>query len=149
MKKGYLIATILLVFGCTPRKSTTMNSAQKEIIENYITSYNAFDIDGMTQDMHPNIVFENISNGQVDLRTEGLEEFTKQASAALSYFSTREQSIQSWEFEGDKVLIDIAYKAILAMDFPDGLKTGDTLELKGLSVFEFEGEKIIKIQDKS
>jgi hypothetical protein len=83
------------------------------------------------------------------LRTEGLTEFKKQAEAAVSYFSQRKQTIEAWKFMNSKVVIEIDYQAILAIDLPNGMKTGDTLALKGVSEFEFENGKIISITDKS
>ena len=120
---------------------------QKKVVENYIKSYNDFDINGMTKDLTENVVFENVSNGNVELRTEGITEFTKQAESANQYFTERKQTIETWEFDDSKVIIEIDYEAILAIDLPNGMKTGDTLKLKGKSEFEFENEKIKNITD--
>lgn len=126
-----------------------MKEQQKLIIEKYIDAYNAFDIKGMTKNLNENIVFENISNGKVDVRTEGINDFTKQAESAKQYFKERNQTIDFWNFDEQKVTIEIDYKATLAIDLPNGLKVGDTLELKGKSEFDFEDLIIIKITDKS
>jgi len=126
-----------------------MKNKQKKIIENYIKSYNDFEIVNMAKDLHEEIVFENISNGKVDLSTEGIEEFKKQAETAKQYFNQRTQTIESWEFKDNLVTIKIDYKAILNIDLPNGLKKGDTFELKGESQFEFNNDKIIRIKDKS
>ncbi|MEM1134459.1 MAG: nuclear transport factor 2 family protein [Bacteroidota bacterium] len=122
---------------------------KKDMIEQYIQSYNSFDVEGMLKDVHERIEFENISNGKVDLSIKGIEEFRKQAIAAKAYFTHREQKITSWDFKGNVVTIEIDYEGVLAVDFPNGMKTGDTLQLKGQSIFEFEDDKISKIQDKS
>ena len=114
-----------------------------------MNSYNDFDIIGMTNDLHQNVIFENSSSGKVDLRTEGLEEFKSQAEKAKEYFDQRMQTIESWKFDGDTVEVSIDYKAILAIDLPNGLKKGDTLQLKGKSEFVFENGKISRITDKS
>jgi hypothetical protein len=124
-----------------------MKEQQKTVIENYIKSYNEFYSTGMTRDLTNDVVFENVSNGKVDLRTEGIEEFAKQAESSKQFFKQRKQTIESWEFNDSKVVITIAYKAVLAVDLPNGLKAGDTLELKGKSEFEFENQKIKKIID--
>jgi ketosteroid isomerase-like protein len=120
---------------------------QQSRIAQYVNAYNNFDVDGMTRDLDENIIFENISNGQLNLRTDGLAAFRKQAEAARQYFQKREQRITSWLFEEHKVTIDIDYSAILNVDLPNGLKAGDALELKGKSVFEFEAGKITYIVD--
>ena len=126
-----------------------MKENQRDLIENYIKSYNDFDIAGMIKNLSKNVVFENISNGKVELRTEGIDEFKKQAESAVPYFTQRKQTIDAWEFMNSKVVIEIDYQAILAIDLPNGMKTGDTLALKGVSEFEFESGKIKSITDKS
>ena len=68
-----------------------MEEKQKSIIENYVNSYNQFDVSGMTNDLSDDVVFENISNGNVDLRTEGLQAFKEQAETAKQYFNQRKQ----------------------------------------------------------
>ena len=126
-----------------------MKDKQKGIIENYIHAYNNFDIEGMTKDLHDQLHFQNIANGEVDLSTEGLEQFRAQAEAAKTYFKERQQSIKSWDFQGPLVKIEIHYEGILAIDLQDGVNAGDTLEQNGVSEFEFEGDKIIRIVDRS
>lgn len=147
MKNLILIFTITLLFGC--RMKNTMKEQQKQIIENYIRSYNDFDLTGMTKDLHDDVIFENISNGNVDLKTEGIEEFKKQGESAKQYFKERQQTIDSWRFNDQKVIVDIDYEAVLAIDLPNGMKSGDTLKLKGQSEFLFKGDRIIEIKDKS
>ena len=124
-----------------------MREQQQSIIEQYVNAYNNFDIDGMTRDLDENIAFENISNGQVDLRTDGIEAFRQQAASAKQYFQEREQRISSWEFENGSITVEIDYRAVLALDLPNGLKAGDALELRGRSTFKFEGDKIIHLVD--
>ena len=147
MKNTILISIIILIFGC--QTGTNMKDYQKQVIENYIQSYNRFDIDGMTKDLHKDVIFENVSNGEVDLKTEGIGEFTKQAEIAKQYFKKREQTVLSWDFLDNKVIIDIDYEGILAIDLPNGMKARDTLKLKGQSEFNFKEGKITKIKDKS
>lgn len=122
---------------------------QKSIIAHYVRSYNAFDVLGMLRDLHESVVFENISQNQVDLRLEGKEAFARQAETAATFFQTRTQRITDWEFDGPLVRVHIAYHGLLAQDLPNGLKAGATLELTGQSEFTFEGPCIIKIVDRS
>ena len=130
-------------------KKATMKETQKTAIDNYIQSYNTFDIEGMIKELHENIVFENKTNGEVTLTTKGIKEFKKQAEAAKEYFKNRQQVVTSYKFSDNNVTVEIDYKAVLAIDLPNGMKAGDTLKLKGQSVFVFKDEKIISIKDKS
>ena len=126
-----------------------MNANQKQIIKKYVKSYNHFDVEGMLHDLADDMIFENFSNGISELIIEGKEAFKYQAERARQYFKDRNQAIESWEFKEEIVTIEIDYKATLAIDLPDSLKAGDTLELKGISIFTFENGKIKSIVDKS
>ena len=126
-----------------------MEAQQQALIEQYIRAYNNYEVVGMTENLHPDVVFENISNNQVTLNIQGLEASRKQAETAISLFSTRRQEITQWHFDPHQVTIDINYQATLAIDFPNGMKKGECLALTGQSIFQFQEGKIIKITDKS
>ncbi len=126
-----------------------MDDQKKAIIENYVNSYNNFDISGMIKDLSDDIVFENIANGNLNLRTEGILAFEEQAIAAKQYFTVRKQTIESWDNLDSGITIAISYKATLAIDLPNGLKAGDSLDMKGESNFEFKNGVITRITDKS
>jgi predicted RNase H-like nuclease len=128
---------------------TEITVKQQSLIEEYVQAYNQFDIDGMLKNLHPELVFENVSGGQVTLSTKGLEAFKTQAESAVEYFSKREQRITEFSFHQDQVEVNIDYTAVLVKDLPIGLKKGDTLKMQGKSVFVFEGGKIFKITDES
>lgn len=122
---------------------------QKAIVESYIRAYNAFDIDGMIQHLHPEVTFENSSNGEVDLTTDGIEAFREQAERARALFSEREQRITDWSFDGDQVTISIDYEGTLAIDLPNGLEAGDQLSMQGQSEFHFRDGKVVLLRDRS
>ena len=120
---------------------------RERIIHNYINGYNSFAIDKMVADFDDNIKFENIQNGQINLSLEGVEAFKQQAESAKSYFVTRQQIIKSIKHLDNITEIEVDYKAVLAMDLPNGMKSGQELMLTGKSVFEFADNKINKLTD--
>lgn len=126
-----------------------MNKEREKIIQNYIDGYNEFDVKKMTRDFDDHIIFKNIQNDEVNLTLNGISEFKQQAEQAKAFFINRSQQIISIKHDNDTSEIEIKYVATLAMDFPNGLKKGDKLELKGKSIFNFQGNKIIQITDKS
>ena len=126
-----------------------MNEHLEEIIQNYLDGYNEFDIEKMTRDFNDEIVFQNIQNEKVSMTINGISDFKEQAEQAKSYFETREQKITAINHNNNKTEIEIDYSAVLAIDFPNGLKKGQKLELKGTSVFTFQDNKIIQLTDKS
>ncbi|HEX2936463.1 MAG TPA: nuclear transport factor 2 family protein [Bacteroidales bacterium] len=125
-----------------------MNTTKyQQIVVDYINAYNSFDIDNMLKDMHENIRFENISNGEVTLFVTGVKELRKQALLGVDYFNERMQRITHLQCKDNQVEIDVDYSAVLAVDSPNGYKAGDKLELKGKSLFTFEDCKIIALKD--
>ncbi len=126
-----------------------MREFQKSVIEHYLQAYNSFDVAGMLKDLHDEVEFEHISGGQISMAIRGKKAFKEQAQAATAYFKERSQEVIAWHFDGDLVLVDIDYRGVLAIDFPNGMRAGETLRLKGQSVFSFLGDQVIKIQDKS
>jgi hypothetical protein len=120
---------------------------RESIIQNYIDGYNAFDIDSMIKDLDADIVFENISNGEVNLSLTGSAAFKEQAEQAKHFFSERKQTILSYVHHEQETAVEIDYYAILAIGFPNGMKKGDELKMKGSSIFKFCGDKICRITD--
>lgn len=120
---------------------------REKIIQNYIDGYNQFNIAKMVADFDDNIVFENIKSGETNMSLTGLTAFSEQAGQAKSYFTIRRQTIKSFTHLANETEIEIDYYAILGIDFPNGLKSGQELNLKGKSVFTFSGDRIIKLID--
>jgi len=136
MKCLWIYVVFWVLISC--KNNDTMQNEQKQMIENYVNSYNDFDIEGMIRDLDQDIVFENYTGDTLDLKIEGLDKFVKQAKPATSFFKQRQQTITSWQFDNDMVRITIDYEGILAVDLPNGMKSGDTLQLNGVSEFTFK-----------
>lgn len=124
-----------------------MNHSQ--LIERYIEAYNTFDIETMINTLHPNITFQNISNGEVNAETHGIEAFRTLAEQSKGLFTSRKQTITYIETNESQTRIYVAFEAILAIDLPNGLKAGETLKLQGSSEFTFCDGKIISIIDRA
>ncbi|GAB3303376.1 nuclear transport factor 2 family protein [Hymenobacter tenuis] len=125
-----------------------MESSQvKKLVTDYIEAYNRFDVTGMLAPLHEDMVFRNISGGEVNLTTTGKESFRQQAEQAKQYFLQREQRITDWQVADNRVEVLIDYTGVAAVEFPNGLKPGDTLHLQGKSVFQFADGLILSIDD--
>ncbi|HAA11183.1 MAG TPA: hypothetical protein DCE41_05550 [Cytophagales bacterium] len=120
----------------------------KEMVEHYLSSYNALSVDGMIQHLHPEVVFENYAHEELTLKLEGKQAFTDQAEEAVSLFEKRHIHPTQWHVEQNRIKIMLQYEAICAKDFM-GLKKGERIALSGSSVFYFEQNQIIKIVDAS
>ncbi|OPB98064.1 nuclear transport factor 2 family protein [Elizabethkingia occulta] len=122
-------------------------SRKEHIIRSYINAYNQFDIPGMVANLHDNIIFKNIQDGETNLLLQGKKEFRRQAELAKMYFTERQQNITSVKHSEDQTEIEIDYFAVLAADMPNGLKKGNTLKLTGKSIFKFLDDRIIELTD--
>jgi hypothetical protein len=124
-------------------------SRQRTIIEDYISAYNAFDVEGMLSFVHRDVEFKNISGGRITAITRGIDELRELAEQSTLLFTSRHQSITSFEEEGESVQAGIKFQAILAVDLPEGPGAGEELNIEGSSVFEFREGKLWKIFDYS
>ena len=122
-------------------------AAPKQLIEAYIEAYNRFDVAGMLAPLHDDVVFRNVSNGEVNLTTTGKEALRQQAEQATQYFSSREQRVTNWQVNGQWVEVAIDYTAVAAIALPNSLKPGAALHMQGKSVFKIENGQIISIED--
>jgi hypothetical protein len=119
----------------------------EQIIRDYVNAYNNFDLDGMLKDVVPSVQFKNISAGKTDMTLNGIAEFKEQALQAKNLFSSRKQTITSLKYADGKVIVEIDYHAVLAVDLPNGIEKGTELNLKGKSEFTVAADKIIEITD--
>lgn len=120
---------------------------REHLIQNYIQAYNNMDLEGMLATLTEDIVFENIQNGEISMKLEGKEAFREQALKAISYFSERKQIITNISHLEKTSETEIQYRAVMALDFPNGLKKSQVIELKGKSIFEFMEGKISRLTD--
>lgn len=127
-----------------------MARAEKRIvIERYIDAYNRFDVDGMLALLTPDVLFENVSAGQVTASSSGIAAFREVAGRGAAMFSERRQVVIALTFRPASVLASVAWRGVLAVDLPDGPAAGTVIELAGESEFEFSGERISRIVDRS
>ncbi|RPD44451.1 nuclear transport factor 2 family protein [Paracnuella aquatica] len=122
---------------------------RETIIQNYIDGYNIFSVDQMVAHFAEGIQFENIQDGKITLSLTGIDAFKEQAERAKNFFTNRRQTITSFKHSEAETRIAVDYTAVLAMDFPNGLKKDQQLNLTGTSVFEFAGDRIVKLTDVS
>jgi steroid delta-isomerase-like uncharacterized protein len=121
----------------------------RELIEQYISAYNRMDVPGMMTLLHEVIVFENVSNTAGITTTSGRAEFEALAKQSLGMFRNRRQVIRSLTLGDRTAAAEIEYEGVLAIDLPNGVKAGDTLSLRGVTVFAFSNGKISRISDYS
>lgn len=121
----------------------------RALVERYVEAYNAFDVEGMLACLAPDVVFRNVSGGEVTVATDGIEAFEALALQSAALFSSREQRIRSLAVDGDKAVAGIDYWGLLAADIPGGPRAGEEVSLQGESVFALRDGSIVAIEDRS
>ncbi len=119
----------------------------EKLVDSYIEAYNGFDVPGMLACLHPDVQFEHSTNGDVTVRLDGKAAFEAQATRAATWFSERTQHVTAFRWQEEQAEAAIDYFAITAIDLPNGIKAGTTLQFSGRSVFSFRDELIAFIQD--
>jgi hypothetical protein len=122
-------------------------SEMRSLVDHYVDAYNRMDVDDMLVHVHPQVEFKNISAGVVNASASGVVELRTLAQQSLSLFSERHQKVESFEIQGPYAVATIAFRAIVAIDLPNGLKKGQVLNFSGRSEFEFQDGAIFKITD--
>jgi hypothetical protein len=121
----------------------------KDLFLGYIKAYNAKDVSGMLIFFDEACVFENISGGKVTVRTEGKAELEALARRSADAFASREQKVISLTEGQGRIAAEIDYHGVLQADLSPELKAGSRLDLRGISVCEFSGGKIVRLSDYS
>ena len=126
----------------------------ENLIKQYISAYNRMDVPGMVALLHDVIVFENVSNANGITVTSGKSDFETLARQSLGVFRSRRQTIRSMTMGERTAAVEIEYEAVLNIDLPTGrnagpIKAGETMQLRGVTVFAFSDGKIARISDYS
>jgi hypothetical protein len=121
----------------------------EEAIQAYIRAYNSKNVPAMLMLVDDQIIFENVSNSSGIMTTSTKQEFEKIASQSLQYFSERKQVVRFSVLSVNSAAVEIDYQAVLAQDLPNGMKAGQHLQLRGVSIFEMQSGKFTRISDYS
>lgn len=119
----------------------------KKIVSDYIEYYNSFQLEKMIDLFSQDCCFENISNSSNPVRCVGKMALYEMACSTSKLFKERKQTVTNWIIGENKIAIEIDYMAILSELLPNGLKAGDSINLKGVSIYEFENKKIKRLCD--
>ena len=126
-----------------------MHASKIEIVKKFIDGYNSFNVESMLAYLHPEVEFKNISGGEVNAQTKGREAFKDLANKSTEMFTEREQKVIYYTESDDIVNAEIKFCGKLAIDFPNGLKAGEYLQLNGRSKYVFKDNLIILLVDES
>lgn len=109
------------------------------VIARYIEAYNAMDVAAMMATLHPEIVFENFTRGELTASARGEEAMRALAETSLGMFRSRKQTVTSIVAGPDRTRATIAFEAVLA--------NGETIALTGTSEFHLRDGLIDTIVD--
>lgn len=120
-----------------------------EPVASYIRAYNAIDVAGMLACLSDDVMFQNISDGEVTAEATSKDAFEAMSKMGAEAFSAREQKVIGAITVADTTLVEIAYTAVVAADLPNGWKAGQELAFTGASLFVHRDGKICRLVDQS
>lgn len=120
-------------------------SRQKELIDIYLSGMSSFNIKKILLPLHSKIVFENYTNGELQLKVEGQKKFKKIAQRGAEMYTKRTQEILSIEHEEDKSTLLVNYSWTFKIDLGDK-KAGQTVNQTGKAIYHFKDDRISKIE---
>lgn len=130
------------------RKDVLINDdLNRQIVLDYIRYYNSFEIENMIDLFSQDCCFENISNSSKPIQCIGKNALYEMACGTSKLFKERKQTVKNWIIGENKIAVEIDYMAVLSGPLPNGLKAGDSINLKGISIYEFENKKIKRLCD--
>ena len=121
----------------------------KNLFLEYLTAYNAKDVEAMLALFDESCVFENVSGGKVTVRTTGKVELAALAKRSAEAFASREQKLLTMIEDHGKIAAEIDYHGVLQADLSPEMKAGSRLDLRGVSICDFSRGKIVRLVDYS
>ncbi|MER2563565.1 MAG: nuclear transport factor 2 family protein [Myxococcaceae bacterium] len=119
------------------------------VVQRYLESYNSLDVDSMIATVTDDVVFENLSNTSPPTRTEGKAQFEALARQTVGVFKSRRQTVVDAVVANDRVALRISFEAVIAVDLPNGWRTGQLITLTGATFIELRGALIARLSDLS
>jgi steroid delta-isomerase-like uncharacterized protein len=119
------------------------------LVSEYIEHYNEFNTDELVNMFTDDCIFQNVTNSAGIVECKGKAQVRDVSEQSKSLFKKRKQTITNWIIDGNRVAIELDYVAEMACDLDNGIKAGDHIKIRGISVFLFENGKIKRLVDYS
>lgn len=121
----------------------------ESLVERYVDCYNRVDIDGMLECVTDNVLFENISNAGQSMQLQGKDALAQVAMASSQAFTFRRQRLLSIICQDEKAAAEVQFQGIAALDLPNGVMQGQSVDIRGASFFESRDGLLSRIVDYS
>ena len=121
----------------------------ENLIRRYVDCYNQLDTDGMLECISDDVMFENISNAGQSMQMRGRDAFLQVVEASASAFSYRRQNILNLICTENSAAAEVRFQGIAALNLPNGTKEGQSVDIRGVSLFEMEDGRLTRIADYS
>lgn len=119
------------------------------LIERYVDCYNRMDFDAMLECVADDVVFENISNHGESMCLQGKDAMRQVAELGMQAFSYRRQAIAKLICGDGSAAAEVRFTGTAALDLPNGVLRGETVEVRGVTIFEIRNGLLSRIADYS
>ena len=91
---------------------------------------------------HPEIIFKNLSAGEITAEAVGIDQFRQMAEQVKDPVFESATGSNRLQLRQGHCLVDIDYEGVLAVYFSNGMKAGKTIKLEKQLEFECKDEKM-------
>lgn len=119
------------------------------LVRRYVERYNANDVDGMLDCCAENVVFETISNPGGSIRMNGKAEMREVIEATTRAFRERRQEVVAMLVDGQRAAAETTFSGVAAAELGQYVRPGEHVSIRGASMFEASGDKLVRICDYS
>jgi len=117
------------------------------MLEGYVHAFNAFDVEGMIAFLHADARSITIVDGEVTSSIDGVEDVRSHELTESARCSSRKKTIMEFYERGERVVLELSYSCVLAVDQPGGLRAGDTVTLEGIAEVAFIEDRISEVAE--
>lgn len=115
------------------------------LVNSFVVAFSKFDIKALEPLLSDNIIFKNISQGEILEEASNKIEFALILEQAKILFSNRDIKIQAVNIKENIIEVDTQIEATMAISTPDGLRAGQDISYKATLVITLEQNLISKL----
>ncbi|MBI1339446.1 nuclear transport factor 2 family protein [bacterium] len=119
------------------------------LVRKYVDRYNSGDVEGMLALCHDDVVFETVASLGGEMRIDGKDDMRDILIATTRAFRGRSHKIISLISEADRAAAETMFSGVATAELAHDVREGDTVSIRGVTVFERRDDKFVRISDYS
>lgn len=119
------------------------------LVQRYVDSYNANDVEAMLDCCNDDVVFETVTNPGGAIRLNGKNEMREVLVATTLAFRERRHQVVTIIVDGERAAAETVFSGVAAAELGNQVRLGDHVSIRGATIFEVHGDRLGRICDYS